>query len=120
MFFRPFSLIFLSIMSGVTGQLLMKKAMTKIGAVNKISLELGLAMVLNPLIIAGIFLYAIAAILWLFVLSKVDLSYAAPIYSMSYVLIAILSFVFLKENLSFSRIIGILLICSGVFFIARS
>lgn len=120
MFFKPIYLIFLSVISGAVGQLLMKKAMKSVGLINAINFRLILRIMLNPLIIAGLFLYAIALFLWLIVLSKLELSYAAPLYSISYIFIAILSFIFLKESVTILRILGILIICLGVFVITKT
>ena len=58
--------------------------------------------------------------LWLLALSGLNISYAFPMLSVSYVLVAVLARVFLKEAVSMRRWIAIGVICCGVILIARS
>jgi multidrug transporter EmrE-like cation transporter len=53
-------------------------------------------------------------IIWPAVLAALDLSVAFPLGSMSFVLIPILSIVFLGEHISLLRWLGILVITSGI------
>ena len=65
--------------------------------------------------IAGFSLYVIGTLIWLNVLSKVSLSIAFPLFSMSYFLVVILSATVLKERVVWSyAIVGLLLISIGV------
>ena len=56
----------------------------------------------------------------LFVLSKVDLSFAYPFLSLAYVLVAVLAWRLFGEDLNTLRIGGIALICVGTVLIAQS
>ena len=56
--------------------------------------------------------------LWLFVLSRADLSFAYALDSMHYVLIAFASGVFLKENVGARRWVGTALIMAGLILVA--
>lgn len=58
--------------------------------------------------------------LWLFVLSKIEVSAAYPLLSIGYVITAVAGVLFLGENVSPSRIGGIILICMGLVLIGRS
>ena len=88
-------------------------------------LEIGLAGLMRkfmsvPYIFASFMLYAVSAILWLEVLSKLDFSVAFPMVSLTYVgTLFVGRFVF-NEPVNLYRIFGVLLICSGVFFVIRS
>ena len=120
---RPLWLILTSVFLGVVGQLSMKKGMSYLGPIslNLSTLFVNLTrMLTSPFVLFGLFLYAISAVLWLAVLSRVQLSYAYPMISIGYVLILILSWVFLNERLVYLRILGVLLICCGVFLVSRS
>ncbi len=64
--------------------------------------------------------YAISIGVWLVVLSKLEVSVAYPLLSIGYVITAIVGFFFLGENVTFLRMIGIALICGGLFFITRT
>ncbi len=69
---------------------------------------------------AGIISYGFSFLLWIKVLSKVELSYAYPMVSLGYVLIMIFSYFFFKENITPIRIVGVALIMIGVVLVARS
>ena len=55
----------------------------------------------------------------LFVLSKVDISFAYPFLSLAYVAVAIFAWLVFKEDLGAFKIAGIALICLGTVFIAQ-
>ena len=74
----------------------------------------------NPFILLGLASVGISSIFWLAALSKSDLSYAYPMISIGYIITAIASWIFFKENLTIIRMAGIFIICSGVFLMSRS
>lgn len=117
------NLVFLgaSILLAVTGQLLMKKGMMMFGAFPADQfLKNIIPMVLNPFVFAGISCFGFSAITWLVVLSRMELSKVYPMVSVAYILVAIASYIFFKENLSMIRIVGIAVIMLGVVLISRS
>lgn len=69
---------------------------------------------------AGIISYGVSFLLWIKVLSKVELSYAYPMVSLGYVLVMIFSYFFFKENVTPIRILGVAFIMIGVILVARS
>ena len=71
-------------------------------------------------VVIGLSIYLISVVLWLIVLSKVDLSYAYPTLSISYVLTALLSRSFFKENVSKFRWLSIIIISIGVVMVVYS
>ena len=58
--------------------------------------------------------------LHLMALSRVDISFAYPFLSVSYVLVLIASYFWFGESINGVRIAGIGLICLGTLFVARS
>lgn len=68
----------------------------------------------------GLLSVAATFIIWSIVLSKIDLSVAVPIASFSYILVALVSIIFLHENITPLRWIGIFFILSGVVFVSLS
>ncbi len=68
----------------------------------------------------GISFYVINFFLWIAVLSQIDLSVAFPTGSTSYIIVALLSIIFLGEQVSPAQWTGILFIITGIFFISRS
>lgn len=73
---------------------------------------------LQPYVLLGLMLYVLSTFTWLVLLSKVRLSVAYPMISISYIFVVVLSAVLLKENVAWSNAIpGLLLISGGVTFI---
>jgi multidrug transporter EmrE-like cation transporter len=58
--------------------------------------------------------------LHLMALSRVDLSFAYPFLSISYVLVMIAGYFWFGESVNLTRVLGVALICGGTFFVARS
>ncbi|MCX8053126.1 MAG: hypothetical protein N3B12_04910 [Armatimonadetes bacterium] len=80
-----------------------------------------LGRVFRPKTIAGFFLYVVGTFIWLMVLSRVSLSIAFPLFSMSYFLVVILSATILHERVVWRfAITGLVLISIGVTFIGFS
>lgn len=69
-------------------------------------------------ILTGIVLYGIATILWLYLLSKYDLSYIYPFTSLTFILAVVVSIVFLGETVTINRWIGAAVIGAGVYIIS--
>ncbi|MDR1475683.1 MAG: EamA family transporter [Holosporales bacterium] len=74
----------------------------------------------NWYILAGIACYALSFGIWLYLLSKLEVSYLYPMGSISYVLVAVAGRYLLQENLSPARIVGIFVIVIGVCLVAKS
>ncbi|MDD5432556.1 MAG: EamA family transporter [Candidatus Omnitrophica bacterium] len=62
----------------------------------------------------------ITLIVWSTILSKIDLSVAVPVASSSYILIPLVSIIFLHEKISLFRWSGIIFILIGVIFVSLS
>jgi multidrug transporter EmrE-like cation transporter len=116
-------LILLSIGIAVGGQILLKIGMNKIGPININSASsighLFAGIVKSPTVLVGLFLYAISAVLWLIVISAVDLSFAYPFIGLTYVFILLVSKFVLKEDVNPIRWIGTAIITIGVVVISR-
>ena len=74
----------------------------------------------TPYIVLGFIIYAISAVLWLDVLSRLDFSFAFPLVSLTYVFSLFIGRWVFGEQVNASRVLGVLLICAGLFFIIRS
>ena len=64
-------------------------------------------------------LFAWQLVNWLRVLEMSDLSYSQPITSLSFVSVLVLSALYLGESLDAVKILGIVLVLAGVWFISR-
>ena len=110
-----------SVLLNAAAQLLIRKGMLEVGAVgvNNIMQNLG-SMITNLWLWGAMLSYAISILMWMSVLSKVEVSYAYPFLSVGYIMAAIAGYALFNEHLSMTRIAGILVICIGVILISRS
>jgi multidrug transporter EmrE-like cation transporter len=108
--------ILLSVFLSSVGQIVLKYGAVKTESANH-SLLISL---INPTNIIGLALYGLSAVVWMLVLKRVELSYAYPMVSLGYVLVFIASYYLFGESLNFNRIIGLVLIMAGIFFVSRS
>jgi len=74
----------------------------------------------SPFLWAGLLTVAVVFVIWSTILSKIDLSVAVPIASFSYILVPVVSVIFLHEQISALRWAGILLILIGVILVSLS
>ncbi|MCL6518963.1 MAG: hypothetical protein K6T99_03970 [Armatimonadetes bacterium] len=114
------ALILFNVMLAATGQIVLKIGTSKLGGLikpNHSILEAAFCAIramFTPYIFAGLMIYAFSAITWIIILSRVDLSFAYPMISLSYVLVVILSALILSEKIPLIAVPGLLLICIGV------
>lgn len=115
--------ILISVFSGATGQILLKKGMSSMGPLTlsmdqlfNIFWRIGT----NPYVVIGLAIYVAGTVFWLAALSRVDLSYAYPFASLSYVVMLTASWQLFNENITPMRLLGSLVVCLGVFLISRS
>jgi multidrug transporter EmrE-like cation transporter len=81
---------------------------------------LGLALAIEPHILAGLACYVVSVVVWVIALSKVPVSIAYPMLSIGYVVNAIAAYYLLGESVTPMRLVGIGIIIVGVFIVARS
>lgn len=114
--------ILLSVFLTATGQVFIKRGLNSLGNVDLTGgiLSFYIRVFLSPPVLLGSLLYLISVFSWLYALSKVDLSFAYPFISLSYVLVLFFSWWFLGETVSLLRWAGIFIISFGVFLISRS
>lgn len=72
----------------------------------------------SPFLWLGLLSVFLTFIIWSGILSKIDLSVAVPLASFSYVLVPIVSIIFLHEKINALRWIGIAFILIGVYFVS--
>jgi len=117
-----FFAIFVSILLAVFGQLLLKIGMLRIGrfsiSISNVVQQYA-RILLNPFVIAGIVGFGLSMLVWLYVLSRLELSIAYPFVALNYVLILFASHFFLKEAITPLKIMGVAVIMAGVYLISR-
>ena len=100
----------------VCGQLLLK--MGAQGREISSVLEL-LKLALNPTMMAAIAVYAGAALLWVYIMTIIPLSYAYPIQALAFPIVVALSYFLLKETVPANRWVGAGIIVIGAFVASR-
>jgi len=71
-------------------------------------------------VLMGISLYLVSVFFWLYALTKVDLSYASPFLALTYVLMVVVSWLFLGETITWLRWIGLFVVITGVIIVSLS
>ena len=76
-------------------------------------------LLLDPFIVSGFIAAFIASLLWMAAMTTVDLSFAYPFMSASFVLVFIFSILLFNEPFSVHKMLGLLFIVIGLFISAR-
>ncbi|MFA9401819.1 MAG: EamA family transporter [Anaerolineales bacterium] len=115
--------ILISVLGGAFGQILLKTGMSTMGPLT-LSVEsvpnIIIKIATNPFVVVGLIIYVLSTFFWLTALSRVDLSYAYPFASLSYVVMLLASWLLFHENITPLRLMGTFVIAAGVYLIARS
>lgn len=119
------AMILLSVALAAVAQLALKTGMNEVTdklspesfSLNGPSLK---ALVAQPFVWGGLFLFGISAMVWLVVLSRASLSFAYPFASLTYVLILIFDQFVLKDEVPPLRWGGVAFIGIGIFLISRT
>jgi multidrug transporter EmrE-like cation transporter len=116
--------IFGTIFFTVYGQLVLKWRISQVGALPDSSfldkvLFLG-QLLFDPWIFSGFLSAFIASFFWMAAMTKFELSFAYPFMSGAFVLVFILSVLLFHEAITWQKIVGLLLIVSGIFVTSQS
>ncbi|MCR5859512.1 transporter [Mesorhizobium sp. J428] len=114
--------ILFTVMTNAAAQLMLKQGMMSLGDISfagtnpviKI-----LQIVFSPWVFFGLCTFVISMASHLYVLSKVELSFAYPFLSLAYVAVAVFAYFVFREDLNGFRIAGIAAICVGTILIAQ-
>ena len=120
MTYLPF--ILFTVFTNAAAQLMLKAGMMNLGSISftaDTAILRIFQIVFNPWVFAGLVTFVISMASHLYVLSKVDISFAYPFLSLAYVAVAIFAWLVFKEDLGALKIAGIALICVGTVLIAQ-
>jgi len=119
-----YQLLLTSVAFNVTANILLKKGVLAAGGISGQKSHLLseiIKVASNPLILIGLSLYGLSFLIWLRVLTFNDLSRSYPIFATIVFLMTTLgSLIFLKENISLFRIVGMIIMLAGIYIVARS
>jgi multidrug transporter EmrE-like cation transporter len=73
----------------------------------------------NPWVLAGMSLHVSALVVWLWALSRVDISFAYPFIALGYVLVSLMAWQWLGENINPMRLLGMAIIIVGIIVLSR-
>jgi multidrug transporter EmrE-like cation transporter len=108
---------------GIGGQFMLKYGMGQMGPLG-LSLsnvpQLIWKIATAPYVIGGLLIYGIGTFFWLITLSRIELSVAYPFVSLNQVLIFVIAWFVLREQVSPIRAAGVFVICVGMVLVARS
>lgn len=124
MTYLPF--ILFTVFTNAAAQLMLKQGMLSLGTMTvaepaSIVGTVGLVfrVIFQPWVFFGLATFVISMASHLYVLSKVELSFAYPFLSLAYVAVAVAAWLLFAEDLNAWRIAGIALICLGTVAIAQ-
>ncbi|ORE95362.1 hypothetical protein ATO13_00850 [Stappia sp. 22II-S9-Z10] len=114
--------ILFTVFTNAAAQMMLKQGMLSMGGIDlgggNLVVKL-LGIVFHPWVFAGLVTFVISMASHLYVLSKVELSFAYPFLSLAYVAVAVAAWLMFGENLNALRVAGIALICAGTVLIAQ-
>lgn len=115
--------ILLSVALNATAQILLRQGMPKLALTTGDGLlplaASAIRIAFNPWVFSGLSCFAASVVLWMYVLSRVQVSFAYPFNSIGYVLVVAAAYFFFREPVSAMKLAGIGLICLGVFMVTK-
>lgn len=115
---QEFSLLLMSVIISVAGQFFLKLGALKLGRVHAENvINHILSIVTTPELLIGLTCYALGAVAYILLLTRVHLSVAAPAVSIGYIFSVLLGCLILKEPVPLIRLLGLSLIVIGVILV---
>jgi drug/metabolite transporter (DMT)-like permease len=115
---QEFGLLFISVIISVAGQFLLKLGAIKLGKVHGANVVSHIfSIMITPELLAGLTCYAIGAVIYILLLTRVNLSVAAPAVSIGYIFSVLIGYLILKEPISLIRLFGLGFIVMGVILV---
>jgi drug/metabolite transporter (DMT)-like permease len=115
---QEFSLLLMSVLASVAGQFFLKVGALKLGKVNiNNTVSHILSIITIPELLIGLTCYAVGAVAYILLLTRVNLSVAGPSVSLVYVFSVLLGYFIFRETIPLTRLIGLSLIVGGVILV---
>jgi drug/metabolite transporter (DMT)-like permease len=111
-------LLLVSVLAGVFGQFFLKLGAAKLGKVDVDNfLNHILSMITIPELLIGLACYGTGAIVYILLLTRVNLSVAAPAISLSYIFSVLIGHFWFRESIALGQIFGLAAISLGVILV---
>lgn len=115
---QEFALLLMSVATSVGGQFFLKLGALKLEKVNSANaLNNIISIATTPELLTGLTCYGLGAIAYILLLTRVNLSVAAPSISLVYVFSVILGYFIFRETIPLTRLVGLSFIVGGVILV---
>lgn len=111
--------ILISVSLGIVGQTVMKFGVNKLGQLS-FNFDSLIKAFTSFFIWTGLGFYVFGSVFWILALSRSDLSYAYPMLGFGYLVVVLVSWLFLGESVTILRILGVCFISMGLFLVFKS
>jgi len=118
---RVLVVMLLAVILGAMGDISLSKGMKMVARTTHSGVQSAVsATVTNPYVLAGVVMLILFLVLYLASLSWDDLSFVLPLTAADYVLVTLLAFFLLHEDVSVLRWTGSVLVATGIALVART
>ncbi|HIK05800.1 MAG TPA: EamA family transporter [Trichormus sp. M33_DOE_039] len=115
---QEFILLMISVIASVAGQLFLKIGALKLGRVSTENAVIHIFRILTTSeLVIGLTFYALGALAYIMLLTRVNLSVAGPSVSLVYVFSILIGYFIFRETIPLTRIVGLGFIVSGVILV---
>lgn len=117
-----FMIVLLSVLLNAAAQIFLKKGSSVLAEISLQENLIGsfVKIISDWYILGGLACYGFSVAVWIFALSRVDVSTAYPMLSIGFIVSVLAAYIFLGESLSLLKIVGIIFITLGVLIISKS
>ncbi len=115
-------IILSSILMSSTAHVLLKKGAMSVAAIGLSGQQLLTNVWItatNPWVLAGMSLHVAALVVWMWALSRVDVMFAYPFLAVGYVIVSLLAWQWLGEEVTPTRMLGMVIIVIGIIVLSR-
>lgn len=120
MSFQVLLVLLLAVGMTTAGEMLLKAGLNRMGEAFSFRWDILWRTFTDWMVLFGFALIFGAAVLWLVVISRVNLSLAYPMLALGYVITVVASWMVLHEPLTWQKLAGSLVICVGVALVGWS
>jgi len=115
---REIGLLLASVLTAVAGQLLLKTGALKLGKVNAENVVSHiLSILLIPELVFGLMLYGLSSVMYILLLTRVNLSVVGPAVAIGYIFSVLAGYFIFREAIPPSRLLGLGFIVCGVILV---
>lgn len=114
-------LILFSVCLSAFSQVILRYGMTRpaiIDAMNAGGISTAIEIARSPFVVLGLGAYGAGAVVWLFVLSRIPVSFAYPFVALGIVLTTVVGATILSERVSLTSSLGVMMIVAGIGMVA--